>query len=158
DRTARAAGRATGRPVGLRRRPDGRPELSGSGTGRLSSAHGADLTLCAVSDRTVGCDIEEVAARPAPEWAALLGGHAALAHLVARETGEDPDTAATRVWTAVECLQKAGYTGSAPLTLTPARRPGWTVFSSAELRVTTLATTVRGAAAPLVLAILTGGH
>nr|WP_044955715.1 type I polyketide synthase [Streptomyces clavuligerus] len=119
---------------------------------------GADLTLCAVSDRTVGCDIEEVAARPAPEWAALLGGHAALAHLVARETGEDPDTAATRVWTAVECLQKAGYTGSAPLTLTPARRPGWTVFSSAELRVTTLATTVRGAAAPLVLAILTGGH
>ncbi|MFI1016677.1 SDR family NAD(P)-dependent oxidoreductase [Streptomyces sp. NPDC020965] len=155
-RTAEAVQRAIGRPVELRHRPDGRPELSGPLS--LSVSHGPGLTLCAVSERVVGCDIEEVTPRHTAEWDALLGGHTALVRLVAQETGEGPDTAATRVWTAVECLQKAGRTGTAPLTLTPGQRDGWAVFSSGDLWVATLATTVREVAAPVVFAILTGGR
>ncbi|EDY52387.1 PskE [Streptomyces clavuligerus] len=156
SRTAAAASRALGAPTRPRYRADGRPELPGGRS--LSASHGPGFTLCAVSgpdDGTVACDVEEVAARPAPEWEALLGARDALALLVARETGEDTDTARTRVWAAGECLQKAGATASAPLALAPAPHDGWAVLTSGGLRIATLATRIRGAAEPVVLAILT---
>ncbi|GGZ48954.1 polyketide synthase [Streptomyces inusitatus] len=168
SRTALAAGRALNRPVEPVRRPDGRPELEGGVP--LSSSHGAGLTLCVVGSpapdgspasggspaAAVGCDVETVVARSEEEWAGLLGGHAPLARVLTRP-GEDADTAATRVWAAVECLQKAGLTTHAPLTLTPVERDGWRVFASGELRVATLATAVRGVPEKVVFAILTGG-
>ncbi|MER6910161.1 type I polyketide synthase [Streptomyces sp. NPDC000594] len=153
SRTAAAARRALGRPVTLRYRPDGRPEPDTGGT--LSAAHCGELTLCVAADTTVACDAETVTARPAGEWDALLGDHAPLARLIAKETGETPDTAATRVWTALECLQKAGLTAGAPLGLAPGEPTGWTVLTSGELRIATLVTSVRGTAGPLALAVLT---
>jgi enediyne polyketide synthase len=151
-RTAVAAGRALGHPVTVRYRPDGRPEVDGDRA--ISAAHGPGVTLCVAAAGTVGCDVEAVAARPAETWADLLGTHAPLAELLATETGEGLDTAGTRVWAAMECLQKAGLHTSSPLTLTPVRQDGWAVFASGSLRIATLATTLRDVPDPVIFAIL----
>ncbi|MFH9561374.1 type I polyketide synthase [Streptomyces globisporus] len=153
--TARAVQRALGESVKVRYRPDGRPELDG--VRRLSAAHGPGVTLGVVGTTTVACDIEAVTARGAQAWEGLLGEHGNLAALVAKETGETPDHAATRVWTAVECLKKAGLPAGAPLTLEPQVRSGWIVLTAGGLRIATFATTLRHVEEPVVLAFLTAG-
>ncbi|MFD1832763.1 SDR family NAD(P)-dependent oxidoreductase [Streptomyces desertarenae] len=151
--TATAAARTLGAPVAVRHRPDGRPELDGDR--HVSAAHGLGITLSAVSDAEVACDIEAVCMRPAAEWEDLLGEHTAVAELVARETGEAPDTAATRVWSAVECLKKAGVMAGAPLTVLPRSRNAWVLFAAGGLRIATFVTALRDALEPAVFAFLT---
>ncbi|WP_344954770.1 SDR family oxidoreductase, partial [Actinomadura miaoliensis] len=156
--TALAAGRALGHPAEIRYRPDGRPEL---GDGRtISASHGAGVTLCVVADGIAACDVETVTGRSETDWDGLLGRHAALAGLLAAETGDDRDTAATRVWSAVECLRKAGLPADAPLALAPGRAgaDAWTVLASGSLRVATLATTLRDRPGRTVLAVLAEGR
>jgi enediyne polyketide synthase len=148
-----AVGRALGHGADVRYRPDGRPETDGAA---VSASHGGGVTLAVAATGSVGCDVEPVAARTPEVWAGLLGRNEPLAGLVARETGEDYDTAATRVWSAAESLLKAGI-ADAPLSVTPVRRDAWMLFSSGELRIATLATTLRGGEAPIVLAVLTEG-
>ncbi|WBB80694.1 type I polyketide synthase [Micromonospora sp. WMMD882] len=151
--TAVAAGRALGGPVEVRYRPDGGPQVDGDRA--ISAAHGAGVTLCVAASGPLGCDVEAVAARSATDWQQLLGAHHPLATLVEREYGEDADSAATRVWTAIESLQKSGLTTGAPLALLPGDRDGWVVFASGALRIATLRTTLRGGGAPVVFAVLT---
>ncbi|MFF0430002.1 SDR family NAD(P)-dependent oxidoreductase [Streptomyces sp. NPDC004520] len=153
--TADAAARALGSPVAVRHRPDGRPELEPSRHMSMSAAHGLGVTLSAVSDTEVACDIEAVSMRSAHEWRGLLGDHAPVAELVAKETGEAPDTAATRVWGAVECLRKAGIMAGAPLTVLPRRKDAWVVFAAGDLRIATFVTALRDALEPAVFAFLT---
>ncbi|MGR6975173.1 type I polyketide synthase [Streptomyces cynarae] len=155
--TADAAARALGSPVAVRHRPDGRPELEPARHMSMSAAHGLGVTLSAVSDTGVACDIEAVSMRSAHEWRGLLGDHAAVAELVAKETGEAPDTAATRVWGAVECLRKAGIMAGAPLTVLPRRKDAWVVFAAGDLRIATFVTALRDALEPAVFAFLTHG-
>lgn len=155
-RTAVAAGRAFGEPVTVRYRPDGRPEVDGDRG--ISAAHGAGLTLCVAAEGALGCDVEAVTARSAQDWAGLLGAYAPLAALVAAEMGEDADAASTRVWAAVECLQKAGVQTGAPLALAASRREAWVVFDSGSLRIATLVTTLREVSEPVVFAVLTEGR
>jgi enediyne polyketide synthase len=154
--TAIAAGRALGRGVEVRYRPDGRPETDGERA--ISASHGAGVTLAVAAAGSLGCDVEPVTTRTAETWSGLLGLNEPLAALVSRETGEDYDTAATRVWSAAESLQKAGIAPAAPLAVTPVRRDAWTVFSSGKFRIATLATTLRGGEAPIVFAVLTEGR
>ncbi|WP_190067387.1 SDR family NAD(P)-dependent oxidoreductase, partial [Streptomyces griseocarneus] len=154
-RTALAVRRALGRPAEVRHRPDGRPEIDGGGV--VSASHGAGITLCVVADATVACDAETVTARPADDWDALLGAHAPLAALLAGQSGESYDSAATRVWTALECLKKAGVMADAPLTPDPPRGDRWAVLASGALRVATFTTALRGETRPVVLAFLTEG-
>ncbi|MGW7091045.1 type I polyketide synthase [Streptomyces sp. NPDC054874] len=150
--TARAVQRALGESAEVRYRPDGRPELA---DGRqISAAHGLGVTLGVAAARTVACDIEAVCVRDADTWAGLLGEHAGLAAQVAEQTGEAPDTAATRVWGAVECLRKAGLMAGAPLTLTPPDRDNWVVLASGGLRIATFVTTLRDVLEPAVVAFL----
>nr|APD71522.1 type I polyketide synthase 3 [Streptomyces sp.] len=153
--TARAVQRALGESAEVRYRPDGRPELDDGS--HLSAAHGLGVTLGVVGATTVACDVEAVNIRSADEWEGLLGEHAALAALVAKETGETPDTAATRVWGAVECLRKAGLLGGVPLTLAPQTRDNWVVLTSGGLRIATFVTALRNALEPAVFAFLTDG-
>ncbi|MEU5921289.1 type I polyketide synthase [Streptomyces sp. NPDC047141] len=153
--TADAAARALGSPVVVRHRPDGRPELEPGRHLSMSAAHGLGVTLSAVSDTEVACDIEAVSMRSAHEWRGLLGDHAPVAELVATETGEAPDTAATRVWGAVECLRKAGIMAGAPLTVLPRRKDAWVVFAAGDLRIATFVTALRDALEPAVFAFLT---
>ncbi|MFF8962721.1 SDR family NAD(P)-dependent oxidoreductase [Streptomyces globisporus] len=152
--TARAAGRALGAPAAVTYRPDGRPELVGEGL-VMSASHTAGWTLCAVADAAaVGCDIEPVVARPAAAWQGLLGDHAPLAASIARETGDGPDTAATVVWAALECMQKAGLTTHAPLSMTPRTVDDWTVLASGGVRVAVLVTRLKGLPGPVAAAVL----
>ncbi|GAA0546971.1 type I polyketide synthase [Actinomadura livida] len=156
-RTALAASRALGREVALRYRTDGKPELDGETA--VSASHGAGVTLCVAAEgAVVGCDVETVAERPEAAWQGLLGPHTALAGLLAAETGEGADVSATRVWTALECLQKAGVPPGAPLTLTPVRQDGWTLLASGDLRIATLVTRLRDVPEPVVLAVLIKGR
>lgn len=150
--TARAVQRALGESAEVRYRPDGRPEVAG---GReISAAHGLGVTLGVAAAGTVACDIEAVCVRDADTWEGLLGEHAGLAAQVVKQTGEAPDTAATRVWGAVECLRKAGLMAGAPLTLAPPDRDNWVVFSSGGLRIATFVTTLRDVLEPAVVAFL----
>ncbi|MFH8239179.1 type I polyketide synthase [Streptomyces sp. NPDC018321] len=151
--TAAAVQRALGAHADLRYRPDGRPQIDGGL--QVSAAHGMGLTLATLSDATVACDIEPVSIRPDNEWQSLLGEYAPLAALVAKETGETPDTAATRVWSAAECLRKAGHLAQVPLALTPHTRTNWVSFTCGDLTVATFVTTLRTALEPVVLAVLT---
>ncbi|MGW0752385.1 type I polyketide synthase [Streptomyces sp. NPDC002587] len=153
--TADAAARAMGAPVTVNHRPDGRPELEGSRHMSMSAAHGLGVTVSAVSGSEVACDIEAVSMRPAAEWRGLLGEHTPVAELVAKETGEAPDTAATRVWSASECLKKAGIYVGAPLTVLPSRKDAWVVFAAGDLRIATFVTALRDALEPAVFAFLT---
>jgi enediyne polyketide synthase len=151
--TTLAASRALGRTVEVGHRPDGRPELPDRRW--VSVAHGAGVTLCVVAPGRAACDVEPVAARTAADWQGLLGPHAGLARLVAEQRGESPDTAASRVWMAVECLQKAGFPAAAPLAVAREGHQGWQVFTSGTVRVATLVTALRDVPQPVGFAVLT---
>lgn len=151
--TALAAARAYGHGVEVTYRPDGRPEVIGGAP--MSAAHGAGVTLAVTGGGRVGCDVEAVAPRTAQEWSALLGRFAVIAEQLARESGEDADTAGTRVWTALEARHKVGLPPDAPLTIGSANRDGWVCFHSGAARITTFVTTLRGVPAPVVFSVLT---
>lgn len=88
----------------------------------------------------------------------LLGRYGDLAALVAKELDEDAAVAGTRVWTAIECLRKAGLPMDAPLALAPRSRSGWAVLASGDLLIATFATSLNGRAELTVFAILTEGR
>ncbi|MBV9445838.1 MAG: SDR family NAD(P)-dependent oxidoreductase [Streptosporangiaceae bacterium] len=163
----RAASRVLGRPARLRHRPDGRaepwldsgPQAPGADAGPetgISLAHGPGLVFAVAGPAPLGCDVEPAARRPASEWAGLLGSaRQSLVRLVADETGEDETVAATRAWSATECLVKTGRSASDPLTLAATPEPGWVVFTSGSARVVTFVTALRGTDDPVVFAVLT---
>jgi enediyne polyketide synthase len=153
DASERAIAEATGSARAMCRRPDGRPEMNGDLS--VSTAHAGDLTLAASGPAPLGCDVETLQTRDASVWGDLIGNDSmALAQLAEQEAKDDPDVAVTRVWTARECLRKAGATPNAPMTLETAADGGWIVFGSGDRRIATAALSVRGEQAPLVLAIL----
>jgi enediyne polyketide synthase len=92
-------------------------------------------------------------------WRALLGPERyALAELVAREAGEDEAAAATRVWSAIECLKKAGTMVSAPLVQVSSAGDGWLKLASGSLIITTVVVQVRGDRNRLAIALLVSGE
>ncbi|MFF5211172.1 SDR family NAD(P)-dependent oxidoreductase [Streptosporangium sp. NPDC000396] len=131
-------------------RPDGKPEVAGGET--VSVAHSAGVTMATT---TPGCDLETVTARTRETWSSLLGAdRLALAETIADETGEDFDTAATRVWAAAECTVKAGWPVDVAITFDSAAEGGWVGLVSGGHRILTMSTRLRGVSAPVVLAIL----
>ncbi|MFI7024139.1 type I polyketide synthase [Micromonospora sp. NPDC049900] len=154
SRSARALARAVGRRRPVRYRADGRPEIDG---GReVSFAHGAGVTVCTVAGQTTACDVEAVVPRTPVEWRGLLGAHAELLPLLTGpDGGDDRDVAATRVWVAMECLQKAGEPLVGTLTVRPAARPGWVVLSAGAITVATFVTALRDVSEPVVFGLLT---
>jgi enediyne polyketide synthase len=151
--TELAASRALDRRAGVRYRPDGRPEIDG---GSVSAAHGAGLTVVAAGTHRLACDVEVVAERDEDDWATLLGGEPlAVRDRVAAETGEPAAVAATRVWSALECLRRAGA-ATQTLTLDRVDTEGWVVLSAGESRIATWVTTVNDIPDQVVFAVLAG--
>jgi enediyne polyketide synthase len=151
--TQLAASRAVGGPVTVRHRPDGKPELDG---GTISASHGAGVSLVVTGQGRIGCDVEPVVHRTAEDWAGLLGTELGrVRDLVMAESGEDADMAGTRMWTALECLQKAGVT-TRTLTLNRLHGDGWVVLSAGDVKVSTWVTTLNHADGPVVFAVLAG--
>jgi enediyne polyketide synthase len=139
----RAIQRAVAADVEIHRRPDGKPE---AGSGReVSVSHAGDLIMAVAAESRVAGDVEPVIDRPEASWQDLLGADRfVLARTIANQTGEDRHTAATRVWSAQECLVKAGVNPDAPLVFDSATQDGWVQLTAGSLRVATAVLPVRG--------------
>jgi enediyne polyketide synthase len=150
-----AMGRMLDRPVVVSYRGDGKPVIADEGIA-VSSSHGAGVTLAVAGSGTVACDVEQVQERLSEDWQGLLTTEQfALAELIQRERGEGPSVAATRVWSAVESLRKAGRTLSGPITLAPDGPPGWVLLESGAAKIVTFVTSVLDQPDLVVFAILT---
>jgi enediyne polyketide synthase len=141
--------------VTVRYRPDGRPEVDGGWA--VSASHGAGVTLAMAAPHATGCDIEAVIDRERDAWSGLLGRHLSLADLIASEAGESLSVAATRIWSALEALQKAGQLPATPIT-PAAYGPGrWVLLGAGPWRVATFVTMLRGVPEPVAVAVVTHG-
>lgn len=152
----RAIQRALGEVATIRRRLDGKPEVA---DGRaVSSTHAGDLTMAIAGLGLLACDLEAVETRSSTAWQHLLGRErCALVDLIAQELHEDGDAAATRVWSANECLKKAGARADAPLVLVSTEKDGWVKLASGQLVINTLITRVRKFESRLSVAVLADG-
>jgi enediyne polyketide synthase len=152
-RSERAIHRALGAEMPVRRRPDGRPEVAVSR--HVSSSHAGALTMAVAGRTRIACDVEPVRERTADTWRDVLTVERyALAQFVAREAREGESVAATRVWSAAECLVKAEGSPDAPLVLESADADGWVTFRTGAAIVATYVARLRGNECPLVLAVL----
>jgi enediyne polyketide synthase len=143
---------ALGKAARIWRRPDGKPVCDGGET--ISAAHALDFTLAVASAGGAACDLEEVAARTDAVWRDLLGGEKfQLAARMTREHAENLDAAATRLWTAVECLKKIGQPATAPLVLESRTDDGWTLLRSGAISIFTCVAMVAGNQLPLAVAV-----
>jgi enediyne polyketide synthase len=156
DRSTRAIERALG-ACGIIKRTDGKPEAC---DGRnVSASHCGDLTMAVASHAPVGCDLERVSTRPTTIWSDMLGVERfKLAELISREAHETLDVAATRVWTSVECLKKAGAGMAAPLTFAGVAPNGWILLASGALKIVSCVVQRDGAKEDLAITLLTGGE
>ncbi len=134
-------------------RPDGKPEPADGS--HVSRSHAGALTLAVTGVGRLGCDLEPVAERTEEVWQGLLGAERyRLAELIARERGESPHGAATRVWAAAESLIKAGVPQGAPLTLERSGDDGWLLLRSGELTIGTWLAPFRELSGEAALAVL----
>ena len=141
---------------GIVRRADGKPESCWASSD-VSASHSSDLTMAVAANTKVACDLERVATRLPEIWRDLLGvERCKLAELISRETQETLDAAATRVWTAAECLKKAGAGTTAPLVFVSAASNESVLLASGELKVASFVVQTDGANQKLAIALLTG--
>lgn len=154
DRSTRAIERALG--AGCVRRANGKPEAC---DGRdVSASHCGNLAMAVAGDSPVGCDLELVVTRPPGTWADMLGVERfKLAEVISRETQETLDVAATRVWTAVECLKKAGAGMAAPLVFVNTAPNRCVLLASGGLKIASCVVQTEGVKEDLAIALLTGG-
>jgi enediyne polyketide synthase len=144
--------KALGRPGQIWRRPDGKP-LTTNGD-EVSAAHCLGFTFAVAGPEGTACDAEAVVERPQAQWHDLLGeDRLKLAGRIARETSEATDIAATRLWTAMECLKKAGRPPEAPMVWHSKAPNGWVLLRSGKLMIVTCPLSLRGKQSPVVVAI-----
>jgi enediyne polyketide synthase len=152
-RGQRTIQRASGESTRVFRRDDGKP-LTANGC-YVSASHAGDLTLAVSGRVALGCDVERIGARKISTWRDLLGAeNFALAELISREAGSDFDTAATRVWTAVECRKKVGCAMNAPLTLVKLMPDAWALLASGESAIASCVVSVDNMEERLAIALL----
>jgi len=143
---------ALGKTARVWRRPDGKPVCAGEET--VSAAHALDFTLAVARTGGTACDLEAVASRTDTVWRDLLGAESLqLAERITRAHGESADAAATRLWTAMECLKKLGQPVTSPLVLETSTDDGWTQLRAGGIRIMTCVAAVRGLPSPLVLSV-----
>jgi enediyne polyketide synthase len=155
-RTEQALGAALETYSPVRWREDGKPMLE-DGLG-VSAAHSDGLTLVVAGDSPIACDIEPVSVRPEKVWRDLLGDEGwSLARAIAEQTNESIDAAATRVWTAIESLVKAGIPKSATVMLSSSsdtRNSVWLTVGSS--RISSSLVRFSDDPKPIVISVLTG--
>jgi enediyne polyketide synthase len=153
-RSDRAIQQAIGSKVPIWRRFDGKPEVVGCQ--QVSVSHAEALTIAIAGKGAIACDVEPVVSRPVSIWQDLLGTERfKLAEIIHQETGEDQNTAATRIWTAIECLKKAGAIENAPLILASLTASNDEVLlQSGDLSISTFDISVQSFAHKLVFSVL----
>ena len=90
----------------------GKPYLDGEAfqdldAPRLSLSHDDHYCLCTVADTPQGCDIESITHRSPEDWVALLSNTRTEIFNKLVTSGDEPDMAGTRVWSAMEAFHKA---------------------------------------------------
>jgi enediyne polyketide synthase len=155
DRSTHAIERALG-ACGIIRRASGKPE---SCDGRdVSASHCGDLTMAVAGRSPVSCDLELIVTRSSTLWSDMLGVERfKLAEVISQEAQETLDVAATRVWTSIECMKKAGAGMSAPLVFGGVAPNGWLLLASGELKIASCVIKTEGTKEDLAIALLTGG-
>ncbi|HKR14750.1 MAG TPA: SDR family NAD(P)-dependent oxidoreductase [Pyrinomonadaceae bacterium] len=132
------------------RRPDGRPHVAGDLT--VSASHDDDMTVAVAGHGHLGCDIEPVVEREPALWRDLLGPQAYdLARLIAAQSGESESIAATRVWTVIESIRKAGANVTATTMLDSIAGDGWVLLQSGDFRIASFVATLGDAGKVLAL-------
>ncbi len=109
----------------------------------------------------------ETAGPAACDWAAAETRHdPALARTPACEAlrdqlrercGEPAATVTARVWTAVECMSKAGLPSGSPLVLDQVHGDGWVLLRAGGAAVASTVVAVSGVTVPVAVAIMTAG-
>jgi enediyne polyketide synthase len=125
----------------------------------VSSAHAGALTLSVASTtRLVSCDAEPIVHRDEREWTDLItADRAALAQLITQQLPTDDfDAAATRVWSAAECLKKAGLPAHVPLVYRESTADRWVLLGAGSATIATWVGAVRNQSTPLAVALLVG--
>jgi enediyne polyketide synthase len=156
-RSERAIQRALQSPQPVQWRADGKPEVQAAIS--VSFAHMNGLTLAVAGPGTLACDLEPVSSRPDQAWRDLLGGQGwRLAELISSEAREDMQTSATRVWTAIESLKKAGAPEDSHLVLhaSPHQSTGLVSLKTGNLKIATAVVRFRDEPLPAAVSILTG--
>jgi enediyne polyketide synthase len=114
--------------------------------------------MAVAGNTSVGCDLELVTPRSPEIWRDLLGPERfKLAEVITREAQETLDAAATRVWTSIECLKKAGAGTTAPLVFVSVAPNGWVLLASGELKIASGVVRTESLQQELAIALLTGG-
>lgn len=153
ERSERAMLSALGHKARIRYRADGKPEINGAS--HLSAAHAGDITLAVAGTRRVACDIEWIDARRGTIRGDLLGPERqALADAIAAQAHEEASAAAVRIWSALECLKKAGAGPGTALSLAACERDGWVVLNAGDMGIATCITALGDPSAQAVVAIL----
>lgn len=156
DVAARALETVLARRVRLLRRSDGKPELAADTAVHVSAAYSASTVLAVAGGTALGCDVELVVDRSEDEWRRLLGDERhALAMQLMAETGEPASDALTRVWTAMECVKKAGLVTGTPMLLRSAGA-GWVVLGAGDTTIASFIGTLRAPGERLSFAVLGG--
>ncbi len=138
----------------IRHRADGKPEIC-TGTDCITFSHLPEMSMAVLANGPVGCDLVSVQQRDQALWRQMLGqARHSLANFVAQSEGDTEDTAASRVWAAMECLKKAGASGGETL-LFEDRREGWITFTAGPYSVATLAVNIQGVSGAVVVGVLT---
>lgn len=139
------AGAVSGKSV---RRPDGKPD------GHVSYSYCGPYRLSLHDETACGCDLETVAPRTGSAAADLLGrARYELAREIEAAAGEQPAMAATRVWSALECLKKTGLPCDAPLALRKVRPQGSVELVSGALSIVSCAIRMPGVADSMICSI-----
>jgi hypothetical protein len=134
-------------------RPDGKPESPDGQS--VSAAHAGSLTLAVTGQDPVGCDLEPVQPRRVEVWRDLLGPERfQLAEVAAQAAGENLNTAATRIWCAVECVKKAGGAPDAPIILSRTTQDKGVLLQSGSWKIVTWVESVQGFGRPLGIGVL----
>ncbi|MEQ9487199.1 MAG: SDR family NAD(P)-dependent oxidoreductase [Coleofasciculus sp. F4-SAH-05] len=135
------------------RRPDGKPDINGNQA--ISITHAGNITLACASLNPIGCDIEPVVPRDTDVWQDLLGKERFnLARAIAKETQASLDITATRIWSASECLKKAGAMVNSPLVFLETPTAGEVWLESGKSAIATFILYLRDIEQPLIFAVL----
>jgi enediyne polyketide synthase len=163
SRSERAIHKALNSFHPLTRGANGKPEIQPPGPTGVSAAHSGSLTLAVAGPKPVACDLEPVRERSQQMWRDLLGrDRCSLAELIAGEAGEDFQTAATRVWTALESLKKAAapLSEDTPLVLVSCSREkqGCVSLAASGLRISTSIVQFRDDPTQFAVSVLAGSN
>jgi enediyne polyketide synthase len=124
-------------------RTDGKPLVAGGL--EVSASYSGGLAVSMTARQPVGCDAEQVVPRSQLVWRDLLGAERfEVAECLMRELGDDLDRAATRIWAAVESLEKAGVAETGPLVYSERGPDGWAQLRCGDFSVTTGPARIRG--------------